>query len=183
VPKKLIKRYLPDHQTLRTHRHLQVFGARLHDPNLWHLNRRSASGAFAVGLFVAFIPLPLQMLLAAALAIVTQVNLPVSVALVWITNPVTMPPIFYFCYRVGGMDPERTRACPQLRAFGGVAPVGTCLHLAALPSGASFDRASKRVTWLLHRAGFVAPEPGKPPSTPKTDARRTGIVGWYRRPR
>jgi uncharacterized protein (DUF2062 family) len=101
VPKKLIKRYLPDHQTLRTHRHLQMFGARLHDPNLWHLNRRSASGAFAVGLFVAFVPLPLQMLLAAALAIVTRVNLPVSVALVWITNPLTMAPVFYFCYRVG----------------------------------------------------------------------------------
>ena len=101
MPKKLIKRYLPDHQTLRTHRHLQVFGARLHDPNLWHLNRRSASGAFAVGLFVAFVPIPLQMLLAAALAIVTRVNLPVSVALVWITNPITMPFVFYFCYRVG----------------------------------------------------------------------------------
>jgi uncharacterized protein (DUF2062 family) len=101
VPKKLIKRYLPDHQTLRTHRHLQVFGARLHDPNLWHLNRRSASGAFAVGLFVAFIPIPLQMLLAAAMAIVTRVNLPVSVALVWITNPITLPPLFYICYRVG----------------------------------------------------------------------------------
>jgi uncharacterized protein (DUF2062 family) len=101
VPKKLIKRYLPDHQTLRTHRHLQVFGARLHDPNLWHLNRRSASGAFAVGLFVAFIPIPMQMLLAAALAIVTRVNLPVSVALVWITNPVTLPAVFYICYRVG----------------------------------------------------------------------------------
>jgi uncharacterized protein (DUF2062 family) len=101
VPKKLIKRYLPDHQTLRTHRHLQVFGARLHDPNLWHLNRRSASGAFAVGLFVVFVPIPLQMLLAAALAIVTRVNLPVSVALVWITNPITTPPIIYFCYRVG----------------------------------------------------------------------------------
>jgi uncharacterized protein (DUF2062 family) len=101
VPKKLIKRYLPDHQSLRTHRHLQVFGAWLHDPNLWHLNRRSVSGAVAVGLFVAFVPIPLQMLLAAALAIVTRVNLPVSVVLVWITNPVTMPAIFYFCYRVG----------------------------------------------------------------------------------
>ncbi|MGB7934177.1 MAG: DUF2062 domain-containing protein [Gammaproteobacteria bacterium] len=101
MPKKLIKRYLPDHQTLRTHRHLQVFGARLHDPNLWHLNRRSASGAFAVGLFVAFVPIPLQMLLAAALAILARVNLPVSVALVWITNPITLPPVFYICYRVG----------------------------------------------------------------------------------
>ncbi len=101
MPRKLIKRYLPDHEKLRSHRHLRVFGTLLHDPNLWYLNRRSAAGAFAVGLFVAFVPLPLQMLIAGALAILLRVNLPVSVALVWVTNPVTMPPIFYSAYRLG----------------------------------------------------------------------------------
>ena len=73
----------------------------LQDANLWHLNRRSARGAFAVGLFFAFIPVPFQMVLAAATAIVFRVNLPISVALVWITNPVTMPPIFYCSYLIG----------------------------------------------------------------------------------
>jgi len=101
MPKKLIKRLLPDHETIRNHKHLRVFGRLLHDPNLWHLNRRSASGAFAVGLLMAFVPLPTQMLLAAAGAILFRVNLPLAVALVWLTNPITMPPIFYFCYRVG----------------------------------------------------------------------------------
>lgn len=92
---------MPDHKTIRNHKHLQVFGDLLHDPNLWHLNRRSASGAFAVGLFMAFVPVPFQMLLAAAVAILVRVNMPVSVALVWLTNPVTMPPMFYGAYRVG----------------------------------------------------------------------------------
>jgi len=55
----------------------------------------------AVGLFCAFVPLPIQMLLAAAAAIIFRVNLPISVGLVWITNPVTIPPMFYFCYKVG----------------------------------------------------------------------------------
>jgi uncharacterized protein (DUF2062 family) len=49
-----------------------------------------------VGLFCAFIPVPFQMLLAAPSAIIFSANLPVSIALVWITNPITMPPIFFF---------------------------------------------------------------------------------------
>lgn len=101
MPKKLIKRLMPDHRTIREHQHLRFLGTLLHDPNLWHLNRRSASGAFAVGLFMAWVPVPFQMLLGAIGAIAFRVNLPLSVALVWITNPLTMPPMFYFAYLVG----------------------------------------------------------------------------------
>ncbi len=101
MPKRLIKRFTPDRDKIRNHKHLQIFGKLLHDPNLWHLNRRSVSGAFAVGLFWAFIPIPFQMVAAAATAIPARVNLPISVALVWITNPITMPPMFYFNYLVG----------------------------------------------------------------------------------
>ena len=92
---------MPDHHRIRSHKHLQIFGKLLHDGNLWHFNRRSVSGAFAVGLFCTFIPLPLQMVIAAAIAILVRVNLPISVSLVWITNPITIPPIFYASYKVG----------------------------------------------------------------------------------
>ncbi|NQY37732.1 MAG: DUF2062 domain-containing protein [Alteromonadaceae bacterium] len=101
MPRKTIKRLIPDHNTIKNHKHLQVFGDLLHNPNLWHLNRRSVAKAFAVGLFFAFIPVPFQMILAAAAAILFHANLPLSIALVWLTNPVTMPAIFYFCYIVG----------------------------------------------------------------------------------
>ncbi|WP_028024077.1 DUF2062 domain-containing protein [Enterovibrio calviensis] len=101
MPRKIIKKFLPRHDVIRKQKALAVFGNLLYDPNLWCLNRRSASGAFAVGLFMAFIPLPSQMIMAAGLAIMFGVNLPLSVALVWITNPVTMPVIFYGAYKVG----------------------------------------------------------------------------------
>lgn len=110
MPKNIIKRFLPDHQTIKGHKALAMFGTVLHDPNLWHLNRRSACGAFGVGLFFAFWPVPFQMWLAAALAIPLRINLPLSVATVWITNPFTMPPIFYGAYALGNAilgDPER----------------------------------------------------------------------------
>ncbi len=101
MPKKIIGRFLPDHKTIKRQKALAVFGSLLHDPNLWHLNRRSASGAFGIGMFFAFWPVPFQMWLAAALAIPMRVNLPLSVATVWITNPLTMPPIFFAAYKVG----------------------------------------------------------------------------------
>ncbi|GAC24299.1 DUF2062 domain-containing protein [Paraglaciecola mesophila] len=99
--KKFIKRFLPDHHKIKKQKALKIFGSLLHDPNLWHLNRRSASGAFGLGLFFAFWPVPFQMWLSAGAAIPLRVNLPLSVATVWITNPFTMPPIFYGAYLVG----------------------------------------------------------------------------------
>jgi len=98
---KLINRYIPDREALVNHQHLRFLGNRLHDPNLWHLSRRSIAMAFAVGLMCAWIPVPLQMVLAAVSALYYRANLPVSVALVWVTNPITMPPLFYFAYKIG----------------------------------------------------------------------------------
>ena len=103
MPKKLIQKYMPDPETLKNHKHLSMFGSLLHNPNLWHLNRRSAAGAFAVGLLCAWIPVPFQMFIAAGLAILFHVHLPISVALVWLTNPLTMPIMFYGAYKFGSV--------------------------------------------------------------------------------
>ena len=101
MPKNLLKKYMPSHETIKSHKNLQFLGDKLHDPNLWHFNRHSVSLAFAVGLFCAWIPTPGQMAIAAIGAFYFRGNLPISVGLVWITNPVTMPPLFYFAYLVG----------------------------------------------------------------------------------
>ncbi|MEO1878700.1 MAG: DUF2062 domain-containing protein [Methylococcales bacterium] len=101
MPKKIFKKYMPDPEKLKKQKSLQFLGDRLHEPNLWHLNRRSVSLAFAVGLFAAWIPTPGQMAIAAVAAFYFRANLPISVALVWITNPITMPAMFYFAYYIG----------------------------------------------------------------------------------
>ncbi len=101
MPKKLIKKLLPNPNAIMNSKVVNVFGDALLEPSLWHINRRTCSGAVAVGLFCAFIPLPFQMFIAAFLAIIFRVNILIAIPLVWITNPITIPPIFYFCYRVG----------------------------------------------------------------------------------
>ncbi len=103
MPRKLLKKYMPDQQRLRSHRSLRWLGGHLADPNLWHLTRKSVSRAFLVGVFCALLPIPGQMVVAALLALRLKSNLAVSVGLVWLTNPLTMPPVFYFTYRLGAL--------------------------------------------------------------------------------
>ena len=101
MPRSSFRRYLPDPQKLREHKALRPLGKWLHNPEIWHFHRRSVAGAAFIGLFVSFVPLPVHMLLAAAIAIATRCNLPLAVALVWVNNPLTMGPVFYFAYKLG----------------------------------------------------------------------------------
>lgn len=101
MPKRIFRKYLPKPERLREHKSLSFLGEVLSDPNLWHINRRSLAGAAFIGIFAGLLPIPLQMGLAALLAVRFHCNLPLSVVLVWISNPVTYVPIFYFNYRIG----------------------------------------------------------------------------------
>ena len=100
---KRLRKFLPHRDSITGNKALKIFGTLLHNPNLWHLNRHSAGRAFAVGLFFAWIPVPFQMVLAAGAAIIIHGNLPLSIALVWITNPITMPALFFFAYKIGAI--------------------------------------------------------------------------------
>ena len=99
--KKRLRRLIPSPSTLRANPQLRVLLPLMEHPNLFHLNRYSVSMAFLMGVFLAFFPIPGQMLLAGFFAFVVRCNLPLTVALVWITNPITMPPIFFATYHLG----------------------------------------------------------------------------------
>jgi uncharacterized protein (DUF2062 family) len=48
-------------------------------------------------------PLPWQQVIAAVGAVYFNANLPIAVALVWITNPLTWIPLYFIAYQVGAM--------------------------------------------------------------------------------
>lgn len=101
MPKNIFRKYFPKPETVLSNKYLHNFRHWLDDPNLWHMNRHSVAWGFAIGLFMAFIPIPLQMVFAVMLAVVFRANIPIAFSLVWITNPITIPPMFYFAYQVG----------------------------------------------------------------------------------
>src|SRR5690625_3246115 len=101
MARKIIRRFVPSPAAIKDKPGLRFLGGLLQNSSLFHLNRQSVSMAFFVGIFVAFLPMPFQMPLAALLALWVRCNLPLAVALVWITNPLTMPVIFFVTYQFG----------------------------------------------------------------------------------
>jgi uncharacterized protein (DUF2062 family) len=110
MPRKHLRKFLPDHATIREHRHLKRFQHLLRHPNLWHLNRHSVAGGVAAGLFAGLIPGPFQMLSGAILAIVFRVNLPVAVVTTLYTNPITWGPLIVAAYALGSLFTGETMA-------------------------------------------------------------------------
>ncbi len=98
---KRLRKYLPDHRAVRDNRWLAPFGGTLLHPRLWHLNRRSAAGGIAVGLFCGLIPGPFQMLGAAICAVLFRVNLPLALITTLYTNPLTIVPLYFVAFALG----------------------------------------------------------------------------------
>jgi len=98
-----LRKYLPHHETIRSHRYIARFGPRLQHHQLWHWNRRSVRGGVAAGMLTGLIPgsNPVQFAAAAIVAIFFRVNLPVAVLVTLYTNPFTIVPLYYAAYKVG----------------------------------------------------------------------------------
>lgn len=96
-----LRRFLPNHDVIRHNRWLRPFENSLLHPRLWHLNRHSAAGAVAAGLFCGLIPGPLQIIGATICALVFRVNLPLAMLTTFYTNPFTILPLYVVAYQIG----------------------------------------------------------------------------------
>ncbi len=80
---------------------LAPFQHLLQDSRLWGIRRRTVAPAFALGLFIAFMPFPGHMAMAALIALLLRINIPVAIVTSFVSNPLTMGPMFFFAYRLG----------------------------------------------------------------------------------
>ena len=76
---------------------------------LWAFNRDSVARGVAVGLFFGVL-LPVAQIVAAIFAaVVVRANLLVTAASTFVTNPVTLPFVYYYAFRIGSLLTERDR--------------------------------------------------------------------------
>ena len=65
------------------------------------INRKSISRGVLIGLFWGFIPMPMQMLAVLAVTPFVKFNVPIAISMVWLSNPITMPFMYYMEYQTG----------------------------------------------------------------------------------
>ena len=104
---RLVKKWLkplPRRSTVHRYPILKWFGESAKKRSyLWSFRSREMVIAIYLGMIVALMPLVgVQMLLVSLLAIfLVRANLPVLIGLQWISNPLTMGPIYYADYQIG----------------------------------------------------------------------------------
>lgn len=65
------------------------------------VNKKMVSRGVFIGLFIAMIPMPAQMVAVFLFTFVGKFNFPAAILMCWITNPATMPFIYYLEYMTG----------------------------------------------------------------------------------
>lgn len=101
MPRRFFRKFAFKRQQVSKQWYLSPFKHLLHDQRLWGISRRSVVPAFALGLFIAFLPTPGHTLLGVLLALAMRVNIPIAALTTWVSNPATMGLIYYFAYRLG----------------------------------------------------------------------------------
>jgi len=95
--KSILKKYSPKRENIN----LGWLNKHLTNPELWKWNKKTIAKAFAIGLFCTFLPIPGHTILVAILSMMLSANILLSILVVWVNNPITMLPIYYFTYKIG----------------------------------------------------------------------------------
>ncbi len=94
-------RFFKHPRKLKTSPVMRWFARHFLDKRVWRPTQHTFSGGMAVGTFITLQLLPIQMPSAAILAAIFRVNIPIAIAMCWVSNPVTMAVLVPLEYQVG----------------------------------------------------------------------------------
>ena len=103
MPRRFFRKFAVKRHEFRERWFLSPFRHLLHDHRLWSIRRRTVVPAVALGTFIAFLPFPGHVVSAALIALALRVNVPVAALTTFISNPLTIGPMFFLVYRFGAM--------------------------------------------------------------------------------
>jgi uncharacterized protein len=74
------------------------------------INRKMVTRGLFIGVFIGLIPMPFQMVVVVGMMFFLKFNVPIALSMVWLSNPLTMPFMYYVEYITGsyilGMEHE-----------------------------------------------------------------------------
>jgi uncharacterized protein (DUF2062 family) len=150
-----VRRQFLKSRKIKEHRVLGYFGEAFDRRQLWHVTRFSVAKAFAVGIFSAYLPVPFEMIIAAFLAYIVHANLPISVMLIWISNPFTWALLWGPPYLLGAMILGETSALVPVLTSEWIGDHYSALFLGCFLVGAAMGIAAYFTVLLLWRMDVV----------------------------
>lgn len=110
MPRRFFKKFAFKRHEIAERWFMTPFRHLLHDHRLWGIRRKTVVPAFSLGLAIAFVPFPGHLVYAALLALFLRINVPVAAVATFLTNPLTMGPLFFGAYLLGsallGIEPQ-----------------------------------------------------------------------------
>ena len=101
MPRRFFKRFAFKRHELAERWFMAPFRHMLHDHRLWGIRRKTVVPAFSLGLAIAFMPFPGHPLWATFAALGLRINVPIAAITTFISNPLTMGPMYAAAYLFG----------------------------------------------------------------------------------
>ena len=101
MPRRFFRRFAIKRHEISERWFLSPFSHLLHDHRLWGIRRKNVVPAVALGTFAAFMPFPGHPVWATLGALALRINIPVAALVTFISNPLTMGPMYFLAYRLG----------------------------------------------------------------------------------
>ncbi len=102
MPRRLFKRFaIKRHEFSSKSVLLRPFKRFMREPRYWGIRRRTVAPAFALGLFLSFLPLVGQPIIGTFVAIAARINIPIAFVTPLVIGLPLTPVFYYASYRLG----------------------------------------------------------------------------------